>query len=109
MIAAAVGDALGGASQAEIDAACATIYGRVTADHIQRVFYSLQQANTDKGTEMFAGIRDGKFDGYDTHEKIQEFIKANGLKENKDVEENLEDLEFFLRTHKLRREDTWQS
>lgn len=96
-----------GASEKEVEEACATIYGRVTNDHTRRIFYSLKEANPDKGP-LFEGIDDGKMDGFN-REQLEKFIQDNKLKRSEATEEWFRDLDFFLKNKRLRRDDQWQS
>jgi hypothetical protein len=97
-----------GASQDEIDKACKTIFDRVGIDHVRRIIWSLKSANADKDGTIFAGIDDGKFDNFRS-EQIELLVKSNVLKKDPEVEERFLDLDHFLKTRKLRREDDWQS
>jgi len=46
-------------------------------------------------------------DGWDKS-RPEKFIKDNDLKKNKQTEEFIRDLEYFLQNRKLRREEQWQ-
>ena len=96
-----------GVSDKEIQEVCSTMYERVTDDHIRGVLSALKSSNPGK-EKLLEGLGDGKFDGWDKA-KFETFIKDNELKKNENAEEWLEDLEYFLKTKKLRREDNWQS
>jgi hypothetical protein len=96
-----------GASQEEIEEACSTIYQRVANDHIRGLVHSLRDSNPGKES-LFEGSDDGKMDGWDKI-KLERFIKENNLKINEDGEEWIRDLDFFLKTRRLRREERWQS
>jgi hypothetical protein len=98
-----------GATQAEIDEATKTIFLRVNQDHVRRIFYELKTENPKADAAMFDGLSDGKFDGYDARAKIEAFIKERNLESSPNVEERILDLEHFSKTHKLRRENDWQS
>lgn len=96
-----------GASPAEIDEATKTIYGRLADDHRNNVFFNLRNLNPGK-KDLFAGLEDGKMDGWDLL-TIRQFITNNDLTTDKDTEEAILDMQHFLTTKKLRREDVWQS
>jgi hypothetical protein len=96
-----------GASPAEIEEVCSTLYQRVTSDHIRGVLRSLREANPEK-EPLFKGVDDGKMDDWD-RVRLETFIKENQLKTTEDTQEWMRDLEFFLRTRTLRREEQWQS
>jgi hypothetical protein len=96
-----------GASQAEIDLATATIYGRVSHDHLIGIVYLLRDLNKDKAP-LFQGIEEGKMNSWD-RATVESFITSNGLVKNDEVDERFLDLEFFERTKTLRRPDRWQS
>ena len=96
-----------GASDQEIEEACSTIYQRVTSDHLRRVLYNLKNGNPEKGS-LFVGLDDGKMDDMDAT-KLATFIVENKLTKNAETEELIQDLEFFQKNRKLRREEKWQS
>jgi hypothetical protein len=96
-----------GASETEIEAVTATIYGRVINDHENGILYALREINPAK-VKLFDGLDDGKMSSWDKA-KIEEFITSNGLIRNEEVEERFLDLDFFLKNRKLRRPDKWQS
>ncbi len=96
-----------GASDEEIAEACATIYHRVSSDHARRVLHGLLDANPGKEA-LFQGLDDGKMDGWDKT-KLENFIKNNALKTTAKTEQWLQDLDYFLKNRKLRREKQWQS
>jgi hypothetical protein len=95
-----------GASQEEIDKATATIFDRVNQDHVGRIVGALKNANPDKPTTLF--------DGLEAHadwdaKAFEKFIADNSLTADEETKQWLLDLGFFRTTHKLRREDRWQS
>jgi hypothetical protein len=96
-----------GASQAEIDLATGTIYGRVSHDHLTAILYLLRDLNKDKAP-LFQGIDEGKMNSWD-QSTVENFITSNGLVKNDEIDERFLDLEFFERTKTLRRPDRWQS
>jgi len=95
-----------GASENEIEEVCFTIYERVANDHMRRVLHSLRSSNSGEES-LFEGLEEGKMDGWDKS-RLEKFIKDNDLKKNKQTEEFIRDLEYFLQNRKLRREEQWQ-
>jgi hypothetical protein len=96
-----------GASDKEINETCSTLYDRVTEDHMGRILHGLRESNPGKES-LFEGLDTGKMSGWD-RSKLEKFINDNGLKKNGETEEWIRDLDYFLETRKLRREDEWQS
>ena len=96
-----------GASQAEIDQACSTIYDRVENDNKRRILHSLKKANPGSDA-LFEGINDEKMDNW-TKIDILKFIENEELKKDAETNECILDFEFFLKNKKLRRPDKWQS
>ena len=96
-----------GASEAEATEACATIYDRVTSDHIRAILGALRDANP-QANELFRELADWKMDEWD-EKKILKFIKENSLREDPETKERLLDLDYFHKHRMLRREDKWQS
>lgn len=93
-----------GASSEEISKVTANLYGRVIRDHILTALSLLRSANPGKES-LFKGLEDGKMDDI---QDINKFIKDNGLKTNREVEEAVEDLNYFRKNKRLRREEGWQ-
>lgn len=96
-----------GASPKEIDEACSTIYGRITNDHIKAILFALKTSNPGK-EKLFEGIEEGKMDNWDKGQ-LETFIKDRELTKSSETNEWLLDLDYLLRTRKLRREKLWQS
>jgi hypothetical protein len=96
-----------GASEKEIDGATATIYQRVTGEHVERILRSLRTSNPAKKS-FFEGLDDGRMSDWDKA-RLDQFIKDNDLQVSNDGAESILDLDFFLKNKKLRREDQWQS
>jgi len=96
-----------GASQAEIDEACSTIYYRVRKEHVQRIIGSLKSSNPDKES-LIKDIQESKIDDWNA-DRIHNFIEENNLIKGEDTDERFLDLEYFLKNKKIRREDKWQS
>ena len=95
-----------GASPEEIEKATETIYGRVTHDHLDRIAGTLKAANPGKPEALFNGLT--AHDDWDA-KAFEKFITDNSLKEEEETKQWLLDLDYFRSTHKLRREDHWQS
>jgi hypothetical protein len=96
-----------GASESEVEEATSTLYYRVINDHIIKILYSLKGSNPGKEA-LFEGLSDGKMNGWDKA-KLDKFIKDNNLKTSDDAAELFQDLDFFLKNKRLRREELWQS
>lgn len=96
-----------GANDEEINEVCESIHQRVEADHCRVLLYNLK-TNDEKGEELFKDFQNWKFSQWDK-DKILDFAKENKLEFSEDAHERLEDLEYFLKTKKLRRPDKWQS
>jgi hypothetical protein len=95
-----------GASAEEIEKATETIYDRVTHDHLERIAGTLKAANPGKAEALFDALT--AHDDWDA-KAFEKFIADNGLKEEEETKQWLLDLDYFRSTHKLRREDHWQS
>jgi hypothetical protein len=96
-----------GASEKEIDGVTATLYGRVTQDHIVKILRSLRTSNPEK-EQLFKGLDDAKTVIADKTQ-LDQFIKGNNLQISDDAAELISDLDFFIKNKKLRRDDQWQS
>lgn len=100
-----------GASKADIDIACATIYDRVRDEHFRRAVNHLKHANLDKSA-LFEGI-DPWGDDWDpsrwTEGSLNAFVKDHALAGGDEAKEWMADLTYFLEHKKLRREDKWQA
>jgi hypothetical protein len=95
-----------GASPEEIEKATETIYARVTQDHLDRVVGTLKAANPGKPEAVFNELTGhGDWDS----KAFEKFIADNGLKEDEETKQWLLDLDYFRQTHKIRRDDHWQS
>jgi hypothetical protein len=97
-----------GASQTEIDAVTATIYGRIINDHNAGILRVLRQLNPVKA-ELFQGLEEGKLGVDWDRAKLDAFITSNGLIKNNEIDESFADLDYFIKTKKLRRPERWQS
>jgi hypothetical protein len=95
-----------GASPQEIDKATETIYGRVTDDHLARIAGTLKAANPGMPDAVFNELKG--HDDWDA-KAFEKFIADNALKEDEETKQWLLDLDYFRTTHKLRRDDRWQS
>jgi hypothetical protein len=95
-----------GASPEEIEKTTATIYQRVTDDHLGRVAGTLKGANPGMDDALFNEVR--AHDDWD-QKAFERFFADKGLKEDEETKQCLLDLDYFRNTHKLRREDHWQS
>jgi hypothetical protein len=96
-----------GASPEEIDKATGTLYERITKDIIDRIVAALKSSNPDKES-IIKTLESQQTLNWDK-EAFEKFISDNGITRNDDAEQWLLDLEYFKGTHKLRREDKWQS
>ena len=97
-----------GASKEEIDKATETIYGRVTHNHLERIAATLRNANPSKNDDPKFFNKLTSHDDWDQR-TFEKFFADNHLKEDEETKECLLDLDYFRSTHKLRREDHWQS
>lgn len=95
-----------GANDKEIEQACGFIYESVLAV-LARV--ALVSIRPDKWEELdfYKGFPDWDFTEWN-REKIEKFAKENTLSINNEAKEWLEDIDYFVRTKKLRRPDAWQ-
>jgi hypothetical protein len=96
-----------GASQIEIDKATATIYERVTRDHLDRIKGALTKSNAGKDAALNELSSDAA-EEWDTA-TFKKYIADNGLERNDVADEWIADLEYFRTNHKLRRPTEWQS
>jgi hypothetical protein len=95
-----------GASPEEIEKATETIYQRVIHDHLERIAGTLKSVNPGKDEALFNDLKTHD----DWHQKaFEKFIADSGLKRMRKPSKWLLDLDYFRSTHKLRREDHWQS
>ncbi|PKG54058.1 MULTISPECIES: hypothetical protein [Halomonadaceae] len=96
-----------GASDGEINDACSTIIQRVKVDHIKSVLQCLKSENETK-IDVLEGIDNQNIDNWDKS-SLEKFISDHALKKNEEVDEWIQDLDYFIHAKKLRREDQWQS
>src|SRR5574341_805899 len=94
-----------GASEDEIQEVCGVIYDRVRSDHIRAILHQVKIANEDKDN-LFIDFDNWKFSEWDKA-RVEKFIKDNSLIVSQEANELITDLDYFLSTKKLRREDRW--
>jgi len=96
-----------GASEAELEEACSTLYERVESDHINALLRSLKASNPDKD-QLFQGIDEGKFSNW-KKEQVEALVLEKNLKTNDEYKKWIESLDYFLSVKKLKNPDDWQS
>ena len=78
----------------------------MTHDHLERIAGTLKGVNPGMDDALFNQVR--AHDDWD-QKAFEKFFAENGLKEDEETKQCLLDLDYFRSTHKLRREDHWQS
>jgi hypothetical protein len=78
----------------------------VTHHHLERIAGALKAANPGKAEALFNALT--AHDDWDA-KAFEKFIADNGFKKEEETKQWRLDLDYFRSTHKLRREDHWQS
>jgi hypothetical protein len=95
------------ASEGEIFQVTKTIYDFIEMRNIKIILNLLKSANPNK-SELFNNYDNWNFNEWN-YDRIKKLISDNSLVVDEEINEWITDLEYFMKTKKLRREENWQS
>lgn len=95
-----------GLPEKDIEEAVSTFTTRVKSDHIRRILGAInKELPNDK--KLFTDSFDIDVSAWNM-ERIKKFLEANSIAIEGEIKEAIQDLEYYERNGKLRREDMWQ-